>query len=148
MWYEKSGDAFYKEQAQRFLNFATYMTYPNGVVAVGPTWPSSWFSDGYGDYIKHFHDALAAVPEWAPADRDHLLRSSSIVQEIEYGRDKISYRTFDERASELLRVTEGPVRITSGGVALKAGAVEYEPLEKGGILKISHEKNTVTIYKQ
>ena len=28
-----------------------------------------WFSDGYGDYIRHFMAGLGAVPEWAPAGR-------------------------------------------------------------------------------
>ncbi|HEX6892094.1 MAG TPA: hypothetical protein VF141_15410, partial [Chryseolinea sp.] len=51
MWYEKTGDVRFKEKAYRYFNNATYCTDQNGVVRVGPTWPSSWFSDGYGDYI-------------------------------------------------------------------------------------------------
>jgi hypothetical protein len=95
LWYEKTGYGWYKEEAARFLNFATYMTLPDGYVAVGPNWPGAWFSDGYSDYVRHFADAIAAVPEWAPKGENHLLRSLSVVQSITYKKTGINLRTYE-----------------------------------------------------
>ena len=64
--YEKTGDAVAKEKAYRALNWATYMARPNGVVIDGPEVNNQWFTDGYGDYIRHFMTSLGAVPAWAP----------------------------------------------------------------------------------
>ncbi len=142
MWYERTGNEWYKDQAYRFLNFATYMTYQNGVVAVGPSWLGTWFSDGYGDYIRHFTEALAAVPEWAPANEDHLLRSTSVVQTISYKTDTIGYKTYDDSATEVLRVTSKPKSVTAGGKTiselknLDGDGWTWQPLDKGGVLRI------------
>jgi hypothetical protein len=86
MWYEHSGEAWFREEAYRFFNHASYMAEPDGVVQTGHNWGAEiWFSDGYTDYIRHFMEGLGAVPEWAPAGENHLLRSSSVVQNIIYG---------------------------------------------------------------
>jgi len=154
MYYERTGDDWYKDQAYRFLNVATYMTYSDGVVAVGPNWPGSWFSDGYGDYIRHFLDAMAAIPEWAPANENHLLKSSSIVRNIEYSTNKIEFTTFDNKSTEVFRLAFKPKAVLVNRVALKesksiSGDVwNWKPLNKGGILKINHTNgNHVIINK-
>jgi hypothetical protein len=145
LWYERTGDKYFKEQAYRFFNFATYMTYDSGVVAVGPEWLGSWFSDGYGDYIRHYMEGLAAVPEWAPADENHLLRSSSVVQEISYKPDAIEYKTYDDSATEVLRTTFKPRSVTAGDKDLDARkdldeqGWTWRALDKGGVLRIKHE---------
>src|SRR2546422_641656 len=77
-----------------------------------------WFDDGYGDYIRNFMWALGAIPEFAPVSESHLLRSTSVVQKVNYDRGSISYRTFDKAANEVLRVNFKPARVTSGGAAL------------------------------
>ena len=52
-------------------HWATYTCGDDGIVAVGEDRNEGWwFSDGYGDYIRHFLVAMAAVPEWAPARRE------------------------------------------------------------------------------
>lgn len=153
LWYERTGDLWYKDQAERFFNLATYMCHDNGVVSVGPYWPSSWWSDGYGDYIRHFMEGLAAVPEWAPADRDHLLKSTSIVQSISYSPKKIAYRTFDDRAQDVLRMTAKPRQVRADGVILgqtktlgKDGWV-WQPLSKGGVVRLCRSAASVEIIK-
>lgn len=154
MWYEFSGDPWYRDQAQRYLNLATYMTDENGIVRVGPNWPGSWFSDGYGDYIRHFMDALGAVPEWVPADKDHLVRSSSVIQDVDYSLDEITYQTFDDTSREVLRMTFKPSRIMVDGNLIGKATVmgetgwTWEKMKVGGILrivKVSGKK--VTIFK-
>ena len=42
---------------------------------------ANWLTDGYGDYIRHFLGAMAAVPELAPSDEGHILCSTSVIQE-------------------------------------------------------------------
>jgi len=144
LWYEYTGDKKYRDLAYRFFNFATYMTYENGVVAVGPEWPGSWFSDGYGDYIRHFMEGMAAIPEWAPAGEDHLLKCSSVVQQIEYKPGIIRFTTFDDSGKAVLRISYQPKVVMAGSKKLtrqtdpgKEGWI-WTPLEKGGVLRIKY----------
>jgi hypothetical protein len=148
LFYERTKDEKYKDKAYRFFNLATYMTYENGVVVVGPNWPGSWFSDGYGDYIRHYIEGLAAVPEWAPAGKNHLLGSTSVVQLIDYGRESLRFETFDDHGKAVLRLAAKPraLRIgtdplTEADSAQKDGWI-WEPLDKGGILRINYSGNT------
>jgi hypothetical protein len=69
-----TGDQNLKDQALRSLNWATYMLRPDEEVIVGPLGPDSdhvWFTDGYGDYIRHFVSAMVTFPEWARKDPIH-----------------------------------------------------------------------------
>lgn len=101
LWYEATGDAAAKEVAARSLNWATYACRDDGIVAVSQDQNEGWwFSDGYGDYIRHFLVAMAAVPDWAPRREDHLLRSTSVVTHIDYSPARVSWTTFDNEASE------------------------------------------------
>jgi len=154
LYFELTGDPWYKDQAYRFLNVASYMTFENGIVAVGPAWPGSWFSDGYTDYIRHFFDAMAAIPEWAPAGEDHLLRSGSVVRNIQYARDQISFTTFDNEGDVVLRLTSKPTSITVNGKNIgSSGSVQDEgwtwtPIKKGGVLKMKYKSgNQINIIK-
>jgi len=119
------------------------MTDDNGVVRVGPNWPGSWFSDGYGDYIRHFMDGLGAIPEWAPAGEDHLLKSTSVIQTINYSENLITYTSFDENSKEVLRLKKKPLKIIAGSADLpetedtKLHGWYWIDLEKGGILKLT-----------
>ncbi len=145
MWYERTKNEWFKQQACRFFNWATYVCDKDGYVVVGPDFPAQyWFSDGYGDYIRHFIDGIAAIPEWAPADENHLLRSTSVVQKISYKLNEIAYRTYDNTATEVLRITAKPKSITVAGnkiterADLDAEGWTWQPLKKGGVLKIRH----------
>jgi hypothetical protein len=62
---------------------------------------------------------MASLPEFAPDDTDHLLRSSSVVQEILYQPYHISYRTFDADGVQMLRLTFRPIQIIAGGQQLE-----------------------------
>jgi hypothetical protein len=145
LWYERTGDVWFKDQAYRFFNVATYMTYSNGVVAVGPNWPGSWFADGYADYVKHFMEGMAAVPEWAPAGEDHLLKSSSVVKFVSYKPTEIKFTTFDKASKEVLRLASKPKKITVNGKLineikeLNSGGFTWQALTVGGVLKIRHD---------
>lgn len=119
-WAELTGDAEAKEKAFRSLNWATYMCRANGEVDDQPHLDHAgiWFSDGYGDYIRHFLAAMGAIPEWAPPGEDHILRSSSIVASVTYRTRRIHYRVFDPDSTEVVRISSNPSRVTAGGKAL------------------------------
>lgn len=142
MLFERTGDPYYKDQAYRFLNYATYMTLDDGHVSVGPNWPGAWWSDGYTDYVRHYFDAMAAIPEWAPAGQNHLLRSSSVVQQITYAPEKITLRTYDATTDLVFRLTQEPLAVKAGDQELKkasspaAGTYVWQPLAAGGVLRL------------
>ncbi len=118
-WYETSGDERYREMAIRSLNWATYMANEDGTVSVGVDRPDyynqCWFTDGYFDYVPHFIEAMASIPELAPSDSDHMLRSSTVICEIDYQPYQIDYRTFDQIGSQLLKLTFEPIQVKCGG---------------------------------
>jgi hypothetical protein len=152
---EKTGDVAHKTEAIRQLNWATYMVdfdgknrYPGDEV---------WLTDGYGDYLRHYLRAMAAMPELAPAGGNHLLRTSSVIQKIAYEADAITYQTFDAASRERFRVAFDAVDVTVGGVPLKKFA-RAEDLDHQdgyfldptgrtkGLVEIRHsQSNTVVI---
>jgi hypothetical protein len=114
--YAHTGDGATRELAVRSLNYATYFTASDGRVSCCGQRPTNtfWFSDGYGDYLRSFNWAMAAIPELAPKGRDHLLGSTSVVQSVEYGRRRLSYRTFAAKSSEVLRLGYLPRSVVAG----------------------------------
>jgi hypothetical protein len=129
---DQTGDLTYKEEALRSFNWASYMANDAGTVTVGVDRPDyynqCWFTDGYFDYVPHFIDGMAAMPELAPADTDHMLRSTSVVQEVAYEPYQISYRTFDAEGIQRLRLTFRPCRILADDRPLaEHGAMSEEP---------------------
>jgi hypothetical protein len=128
---EATGEEPYAEQALRSFNWATYMATEDGLVTLGIDRPDyynqCWFTDGYFDYVPHFIEGMAALPQAAPWDSDHLLRSTSIVQEIRYAPYRVAYRTFDGLGTQKIRLTFRPVQVLAGGTALP----EKAALEEG-----------------
>jgi hypothetical protein len=68
---------------------------------------------------------MAAIPSLAPVGQSHLLGSTSVVQSVAYGHDRITYSTFDSDAIEVLRLAFRPGSITAGGMALHREASLY-----------------------
>jgi hypothetical protein len=129
-----TGDTFHFNNAVRQLNWATYMVdndgknrYPND---------ANWLTDGYGDYVRHFLRAMAAMPHLAPSDEEHLLNSSSVIQSVSYNRD-IEYNVFDKHGTEVFRLQQKPANVLfNDKPAAKGESSEWKALEKGGILII------------
>jgi len=61
---------------------------------------------------------MGAIPEFAPAGENHLLRSSSVVVKVAYADRLVRYRTFDPASTEVLRLNFKPTQVTAGGVVL------------------------------
>lgn len=156
-------------QAIRKLNWATYMVdkdgkncYPRDEV---------WLTDGYGDYVRHYLRAMAAMPSLAPSDENHIVHSTSVVRQADYAPDfnkrlspdvrpeeldkvYVFYKTFDKESTETLRMVAKPSQVKSGNEILpfredlSAPGWTWEPLDKGGILSVRHSaSDTITIYR-
>jgi hypothetical protein len=142
-----TGDETRVANAVRQLNWATYSVDTEGrnEYPGDPYDTEIWFTDGYGDYVEHYLNAMAAMPEkLAPDNANHLVHSTSIVKTIEYSPEKITYTTYDNAATETLRLTSKP---TAVGLAdknlpqLNEDAGQgwlWKPMDKGGILTIRH----------
>ena len=145
--YERTGDAAAKEKAYRALNWASYANRTDGLTLDwSPTPNQIWFTDGFGDYARHFMIAMAAVPEWAPPGETHLLRSTSVVRSVTYGANRVDYTTFDGAAQEVLRVAFTPTSVLGNGAALPQ---RTDLLQQGwtwdaasGVLRVRHDAAT------
>lgn len=140
LYCEKTGDRSTMENAVRGLNWATYMVAADGRNRYYHD--DIWLTDGYGDYVRHYLRAMAAAPELAPSDADHLLRTSSVVTRIAYGPGAVSYTVYDPASQEELRLASKPVRVTAEGTVLREitslseDGWTWRALGKGGVLSI------------
>ncbi len=113
LYAEKTGDLTGMTDAIRRLNWATYTVDDDGK----NRYPRDdvWLTDGYGDYVRHYLRAMGAFPELAPADQNHLLRTSSVLRSIEYGADSIRYTKFDTDSEERVKMGAwAPGRVEGG----------------------------------
>jgi hypothetical protein len=139
MYYQKTHDGQAKEDAFRSLNYATYFADSDGKISCcgkgGLSMPY-WFEDGYSDAGRSFMWAMAAVPDFAPIGQDHLLQSTTVVQSVEYGPKRITYRTFAPAGAEVMRLSFKPTKVTAGKTALSLTKNEqaegYTVTELGG----------------
>jgi len=117
LYYAKTGDAAYKEAAYRTYNWVTYF---QGLseFAHAPFSNQWWFTDQFADGPRRMMDAFWAVPEWAPSHESHLLGSLSAVTKVAYGRGSVTYSTFDDESTDVLRLDFVPDAITVGGKAI------------------------------
>lgn len=140
LYCEKTGDCATKEDAIRRLNWATYTVDDDGKNRYPRD--DNWLTDGYGDYVRHYLRAMAAMPELAPADQNHLLRTSSVCRAITYGSAAIRYAMHDRSGTERLRLTTKPARITAGGTELRerkdlsAPGWTWRPMAQGGVVDL------------
>jgi hypothetical protein len=114
LYYARTGEAAYKEEAFRSYNWVTYFQgMPAGAhTPFGNQW---WFTDEFADGPRRLMDAFWAIPEWAPADESHLVGSSSVVTRIAYGKGSVTYSTFDPSSTDVLRLAFAPESVWSGG---------------------------------
>ena len=146
---ELTGNSERKGMAIRRLNWATYTVDVDGK----NFYPGDdiWLTDGYGDYVRHYLRAMAAAPELAPADQDHILRSTSVVSRVSYGVQMTSYATHSPASTETIRMAAPPKRVWLGnpetpaqGPDLPAAPLHqgqswtWRPLANGGVLSVRH----------
>ncbi|HYM07755.1 MAG TPA: hypothetical protein VEU11_14465 [Terriglobales bacterium] len=132
---EKTGNLELKDAAIRRLNWATYMVDTDGKNRYPRD--DNWLTDGYGDYIRHYLRAMASFPELSPEDQNHLLRTTSVIQNISYGADAITYTKFDQASTERFKLGAWTPRSVSGG------QMQWDPNAK--VLTIQAKEKTVRI---
>ena len=143
LYYAKTGDVSYKEQAYRSFNWVTYF---QGFPPKGRTpWGQNqwWFTDEFADGPRRMMDGLWAVPTWAPADESHLLGTTSVVTRISYAKGSVTYSTFDSAATDVLRLDFTPASVTADGRPLPnskdTNQEGYVFNPNTGVLKIRHD---------
>jgi hypothetical protein len=143
LYYAKTGNKAYKEQAFRSFNWVTYFQGfpPKGHTPWGDTqW---WFTDEFADGPRRLMDGLWAVPTWAPAGESHLLGTTSVITTISYRKGSVTYSTFDPEATDVLRINFTPTFVTTGGRPLpKRNNVDQEGYvfnPSTGVLRIRHD---------
>ncbi len=150
MYAAASGDTTYTTNAIRTLNWATYTVASDGRNRY--IRDDIWLTDGYGDYVRHYLRAMAAMPELSPCE-NHILKSESVVRSVEYGKNQISFTTFDDNGAAIIRLIKKPAEISVDGVKIqenKTGNVNtwnWVPLAKGGYIKVLYSGGKNIIIK-
>jgi hypothetical protein len=163
-----SGDTARKANAIRQLNWATYMVDYDGKNRYPQD--ENWLTDGYGDYVRHFLRAMAAFPELSPSGEEHILYSSSVVQQVEYRNKpweyylshpsnpdisniKLRYSVYDKKGIEKIRLLAKPSNVMLGGISIPSSdnlsnnGYKWIPLKRGGLLVVNRVNGTeVTVY--
>jgi hypothetical protein len=148
-----TGDMSFYKNAIRELTWATYTVDFDGK-NIFPN-DENWLTDGYGDYVRHYLRAMTTFPELAPGDEDHILSTTSVIQQADYkgnlkksiGSDfgeidsnkvKIYYRVFDEKGIEKIKLQNRPSQILLENKAMHetitGEGFEWKPFSKGGLL--------------
>jgi len=137
LYCENTGDNARKQQAIRRLNWATYSVDTDGK----NRYPRSdiWLTDGYGDYVRHYLRAMASMPELAPRGQNHLLRTSSVLQSIQYSPRIITYTKFDARSFERIKLGSGTPREIRGGV------MQWDPAQRLLTVKAASRQVSITL---
>jgi hypothetical protein len=142
LYYAHTGDVAYKEEAFRTDNWVSYF---QGLSA-GAHAPFSnqwWFTDEFSDGPRRMMDAFWAVPEWAPADESHLLGSLSVVTKIVYGAGSVTYSTFDQDSTDVLRLNFVPDAVMVDGKSIRR--VKFETNLSGEGYGFNDDTHTMTI---
>jgi hypothetical protein len=153
-----TGDSSRKQNAIRQLNWATYMVDLDGKNRY--PYDENWLTDGYGDYVRHYLRAMAAIPELSASDEEHILSSSSVIQHVEYKEQivksidpynqnsnykniRLRYSAFDQKGTEQIHLLTKPGQVLLGQKTifetdiLNREGYNWKPLKNGGILTIN-----------
>jgi len=150
-----TGDSILYENAVRELSWATYTVDFDGKNRFPQDEP--WLTDGYGDYIRHYLRAMDAIPELTAPDEDHIISSTSVIQQADYqghlkkyiflgfenvdsNKVKLFYRTFDSTGTEKIKLKKKPSSVLLDYrkmIENKSGeGYEWRPMQGGGLLII------------
>ncbi|MCY7327764.1 MAG: hypothetical protein LH618_04380 [Saprospiraceae bacterium] len=167
-----SGDNARTENAIRTLHWATYMVDTDGK----NNYPRDevWLTDGYGDYVRHYLRAMAARPDLAPVDENHILCATSVLNQVDYAphfnktlspdvpnadvqKVYMHYYSFDQSSVETIRLVAKPGAVKMGRdftlrelKVLNEEGYTWQPLSSGGgILRVRHDKeHEITVFAQ
>jgi hypothetical protein len=141
------------EIARRMLILGTYDFHTNGVVedniSGGTIEAGGWFIAAHPSMLEWTLQAIGWLPDiTGPARENHILRSTAVVNHVDYSVGAISYSTFDAppKTIDMLRLAFKPETITSDGQSLNevsdlgANGFSLKALESGDyIATIRHD---------
>jgi hypothetical protein len=140
------------EIGRRMMLMATYDSLPNGVVKDGlfgdQVATGEWSNLAHPWPMCQVLEAIAWLPEYfAPSRENHIVRSTSVVQDVLYESGDIHYTTFDAPpgTEEVMRLAFRPTQILADGRRLKEHSIDkhngysVEPLTNGDcIVTVRH----------
>jgi hypothetical protein len=104
---------------------ATYDVLENGrsmdLIDGGSYVNDIWFKIAHPMALDYVLRTMAWLPEIMGANREnHIMRTSEVLRNVIYGKDKITYTTFDapKGAVDVLRLAYSPKLVTANGKAL------------------------------
>jgi len=114
-----------REIARRSELLATYDVLENGrsmdLIDGGSFVSDTWFKIAHPMALDYVLKTMAWEPDVMGANREnHLMRTSEVVKKVVYGKDKISYATYDAPAGsvDVLRLAYSPQSVTANGRSL------------------------------
>lgn len=129
-----SGDMSRYDMAVRQLNWATYMVSEEGM----NRYPQDdiWFTDGYGDYVRHYLRAMEACPELCPA-APHILGSAAGLKNVIIDESAVVY-TPSAASTETVRLPHKPSAVVFGWAPESRDAQEgtdweWKQMDNGGV---------------
>lgn len=136
-----------REIGRRIMIMATYDSLPNGVVKDGlygdMVATGEWSNLAHPWPLCQVLEAMAWLPrEFGPNRENHIMRSTSVVNRVRYGKGRIDYTTYDapRGVHEVLRLAFRPTAIEADGrklkerADLKANGYTVETLTNGDCL--------------
>jgi hypothetical protein len=150
-----TNDSSMYENAERELDWATYMVDFDGKNKFPTDEP--WLTDGYGDYVRHYLRAMDASPGLTPPSEDHIISSTSVIQEADYAghlakpvylrfentdsnKVRLFYRCFDTAGTEKIKLKKKPSSVLHEYKLLEENKTkegyEWKPMDGGGLLVI------------
>jgi hypothetical protein len=115
-----------REVARRQSLLCTYDAHETGVVedgiGGGVVVTGAWYNLAHPWPLRCVLEMLAWQPQLLGANREnHLVRSSSVVRSIRYGKGRIAYSTYDGASpcEDVLRLAFSPKRVLADGKALQ-----------------------------
>jgi hypothetical protein len=121
----EGGSEWAKEIGRRSQMLATYDGLENGrsldLIDGGSAVSDGWFKIAQPMPLEYVLRTMAWFPDIMGANREnHIMRSSEVVRKVIYGKDKITYTTFDSptQSVDVLRLAYSPKLVTANGKAL------------------------------
>lgn len=119
-WYGVCQDENVREEARASFALSTYSAYNRyskdqlSINYTGIGYIEPWFSDSYWDYLPHFFDGIAEMPEMLPQNENHIFYSSSVITGVNYTPQSILYQTYENSGTEKIKLTFKPIVLGDG----------------------------------
>jgi len=121
----ETGDGLCRELAYRQMVLQTYDVHETGVtedsIDGGIVVNGDWFNIAHPLPLRFMLAAIGWLPEELGASREnHIVRSTAVVNSVNYGDGRIEYATFDAPPSTItvLRLAFAPKKVTADGKKL------------------------------